>query len=294
MVTGEPYRRAGATSGLDPSYERTVAPPGSNAYYALLFSPADKRTQVLAAMALGQEILGAARQSQDPAIVHARIHWWHEELVALTEGRARHPLTQVLQDSSSVLPPDILHELPAAAAKDAAAGAYRTFEELTEYCCRSYGAIQVLVSVILAGERLAEGDPVEHFARKLGSGTQLAGIIMAARRDAERGRVYLPQELLAEQNVATAAFAEPVLSEPAAAVLDRVAEVATGELDQALSALPVQARPTQRTGLVQAALYRRLLRGRRFVSGKALVDLHPLMKLWVAWHTARRAVRHRI
>jgi phytoene synthase len=59
----------------------------------------------------------------------------------------------------------------------------------------------------------------------------------------------------------------------------------------ALDALPLEDRRTQRPGLIMAAIYRALL-DEIERDGYAVLDhriaLTPLRKLWIAWTTARR------
>ncbi len=82
---------------------------------------------------------------------------------------------------------------------------YRTFEELRQYC---YGVASVvgLVCIKIFGYR----DPAaEGLAERCGLAFQLTNIIRDVKEDAAMGRLYFPEEDLAEFGLSAADFATP-------------------------------------------------------------------------------------
>jgi phytoene synthase len=129
------------------------------------------------------------------------------------------------------------------------------------------------------------------YARNLGIAFQLTNIIRDVGEDARRGRIYLPQDDLARHGVSVASILRRE-STPAMVPLMK-AQVARARRwhQNALDALPLEDRRTQRPGLIMAAIYRALL-DEIERDGYAVLDhriaLTPLRKLWIAWTTARR------
>jgi phytoene synthase len=83
------------------------------------------------------------------------------------------------------------------------AARYRTFEELREYC---YGVASVvgLVCIKIFGYRDAAAEPL---AERCGLAFQLTNIIRDVKEDAAMGRVYFPQEDLAQFGLSVADLA---------------------------------------------------------------------------------------
>jgi phytoene synthase len=83
-------------------------------------------------------------------------------------------------------------ELLAGMAMDLSVSRYATFDDLWLYCYR-VASVVGLISMHIIGHR----DGAAHYAIKLGVALQLTNILRDVGEDAQRGRVYLPQEDLA-------------------------------------------------------------------------------------------------
>ena len=90
------------------------------------------------------------------------------------------------------IPAYLPDELLAGIAMDLTASRYATFDDLWLYCYR-VASVVGLISMHIIGYR--EG--AARYAIKLGVALQLTNILRDVGEDAERGRVYLPQEDLA-------------------------------------------------------------------------------------------------
>jgi phytoene synthase len=100
---------------------------------------------------------------------------------------------------------DLEHAQPAPAAGLPAVARYQTFEELRQYC---YGVASVvgLVCIKIFGYR----DPAaEGLAERCGLAFQLTNIIRDVKEDVAMGRVYFPQEDLAQCGLSAADLAAP-------------------------------------------------------------------------------------
>jgi len=139
-----------------------------------------------------------------------------------------------------------------------------------------------------------EDEATEQYAHDLGMAFQLTNIIRDVREDAERGRVYLPQDLLAAHNVTEAELSKEPISKDLQSVLLQLATRAETYYESAMAALPESDRWNQRSGLIMSAIYHALLvkiRNNRFDVMGGRTSLPKLSKLWIAWKTARRENR---
>jgi presqualene diphosphate synthase len=152
--------------------------------------------------------------------------------------------------------------------------------ELDLYCDRVASAVGRL-SVRVFGDSSPPADEVAH---ALGRGLQLTNILRDVAEDAERGRIYLPAELLTEANVT----ADPaiILTEPnLPAVCAKVAKMAEAQFDRAEEAMGRCDAKAMRPARLMEASYRPLLgilRQRNFHYTAERVTLPKWRKLLLA------------
>ncbi len=121
--------------------------------------------------------------------------WWEGELEALYRGQARHPVFVALRDTLErhELPRQPLADLIRAFVQDQTVTRYRNFDELLNYCRYSANPVGRLV-LHLCGYRDEELGRLSDFTC---TGLQLANFWQDVAVDFDKGRVYLPLELLA-------------------------------------------------------------------------------------------------
>jgi phytoene synthase len=127
------------------------------------------------------------------------------------------------------------------------------------------------------------------YARDLGIAFQLTNIIRDVGEDARRGRIYLPQDELAQFGVAPSDVLRGHSSPAFAALMQFEVARARRWYEQALAKLPPDDRRAQRAGLAMAAIYRTLLEEIARDDYRVLdrrIALTPLRKLWIATRTA--------
>ncbi len=121
---------------------------------------------------------------------------------------------------------------------------------------------------------------------RFGKALQLTNILRDIEEDAERGRLYLPRELLEANGIAATDLAE-VLRHPALpAVCDALAEIAERRYAEAQAALADCARRPMRPARVMLEVYRRTLarlRARGWTRLGEPVSLPKAEKLWIAF-----------
>lgn len=152
---------------------------------------------------------------------------------------------------------------------------------LEQYCARVAGAVG-----LLSVRAFGDGSPrARDLALALGQALQLTNILRDLHEDAERGRLYLPRELLAKHGIA-ATDAEAVLGHPALpAVCTEVAAIAGRKFEEATAALADCDDRALRPALIMMVIYRRIferLVHRGWHRLDEPVDVAKPEKIWIA------------
>ncbi|CAI5983008.1 unnamed protein product, partial [Closterium sp. NIES-65] len=127
---------------------------------------------------------------------------WEERLDELFQGRPYDMLDAALSDTIQTFPMSIqpYRDMVDGMRMDLRKSRYRTFDELYVYCYNVAGTVG-LMSVPVMGIDPKSKAPVEDVykaALDLGIANQLTNILRDVGEDAQRGRVYLPQDELAQ------------------------------------------------------------------------------------------------
>nr|AFV33363.1 phytoene synthase [Cucurbita pepo] len=127
---------------------------------------------------------------------------WEKRLTDLFEGRAYDMYDAALSDTVSKYPVDIqpFKDMIEGMRLDLRKSRYENFDELYLYCYYVAGTVGLMsVPVMgLAPESKASVESVYNAALALGLANQLTNILRDVGEDARRGRVYLPQDELAQ------------------------------------------------------------------------------------------------
>jgi phytoene synthase len=163
-----------------------------NFYYAFLFLPSDKRAAVYSVYAF-------CRHSDDIADAPGPLHYkrdqlkhWRDELENCYSGSPTRLVTRALGHTirKYPIPRRYFEELLTGVEMDLTVQRYASFDDLKVYCYRVASAVG-LACLEIFGYR---HDGVRTYAGNLGIALQLTNILRDVREDAERGRIYLPQE----------------------------------------------------------------------------------------------------
>lgn len=272
--------------------QEKAASSGSSFYYSFLFLPPEQRQAITALYAFCREVDDVVDECRDEAVARQTLDWWRGEIARTFAGQASHPVGQALQTALARydLPQEHFLEIIDGMAMDLGRVRYASFRELNLYCYRVAGVVG-----LLSAEIFGYGDRASlKYAHNLGLAFQLTNILRDVGEDASRGRIYLPLDELARFGVEEQDVLQGRASEPMRRLLEFQARRADDYYDRALEQLPEADRPAQRSGLIMATIYRRLLheiaREPQAVLSRR-VSLSPLHKFWLAWRTARRERR---
>ena len=161
-------------------------------YFAFLFLPSDKRVAVYSVYAFCRhsddiaDTPGPLRDKRD------QLKHWRDELENCYSGNPTRLITRALRHTIQKypIPRRYFEELLTGIEMDLTVRRYASFDDLRVYCYRVASAVG-LACLEIFGYR-HEG--VQRYAGNLGIALQLTNILRDVREDAERGRIYLPQE----------------------------------------------------------------------------------------------------
>lgn len=222
-VGSPPAQFAPTASQLDMAYSvcRHIARSAAkNFYYGFLVLPERKRNALSAVYAFMRRCDDIADDSTlSPYDRHVRLADWLDKahrafaaqptddpvLLGLTDAQRAYQIPIGLLDQlafGTAADLDYNQESPAGAPPIAR---YQTFEELSQYC---YGVASVvgLVCIKIFGYRDPAAEPL---AERCGLAFQLTNIIRDVKEDVAMGRVYFPQEDLAQCGLTAADLASP-------------------------------------------------------------------------------------
>ncbi|HEX5055218.1 MAG TPA: presqualene diphosphate synthase HpnD [Gammaproteobacteria bacterium] len=269
--------------------QEKAAASGSSFYYSFLFLPEDRRKAITALYAFCREVDDAVDECSDIGVARTKLQWWREEVARLFEGAPRHPVTQALLPHrvTARLAQEYFQEIISGMEMDLEQTTYENFEQLKLYCYRAASVVGLLSVGIFGYTNPQTLD----YARDLGMAFQLTNILRDVREDAARGRIYIPAEELERFGVNIEALLQFKTTDPIRKLFEFQAQRAHGYYRSALQLLPAVDRYSQRSGLIMAAIYEKLLDeietdGYRVLEQR--ISLTPLRKLWIAWSTARR------
>ena len=285
-MTGTVWDSVGETpddQALREAIRQKVEAAGTSFYWAMRLLPSERRHGMYAVYAFCREVDDIADDIAPPSQKQAALGDWHDEIDALYAGQPRHFVARALREPVErfrLRRPDfhaVIDGMEMDAAEDIRAPDLAT---LDLYCGRVAGAVGHL-SVHVFGDASAGAHDV---ADSLGRALQLTNILRDLDEDAQRGRLYLPRELLERHGIAST---DPlaILRHPALpAVCRDLAEVAARHFADAARAMTRCSRRAMRPAAVMGAFYRATLEallrsGWRDPSER--VRLSKAQKLWL-------------
>jgi phytoene synthase len=278
-------RAQAAASAEDEAHVLSVVrAAGSSFYGAMRTLPKERRDAMFAIYAFCREIDDIADDPLTPEERAAGLAEWRRDIERLYEGHPQKPTARalLLPVARYALRKEDFVALIDGMEMDASESFHGpSMATLTLYCERVAGAVGML-SVRVFGE---PGEAGTRLAWALGQALQLTNILRDLKEDAERGRLYLPDELLARHGIAARAPAA-VLAHPALPrVCDDLAALARQRFDEAIAAMRACDRRKIRPAVVMMHVYRRVLeqlirRGWRRLDEP--VKVSKAAKLWIA------------
>jgi 15-cis-phytoene synthase len=260
-------------------------------YLASLFAPADRRDALYALYAFGIEIARVGDAVREPMPGEIRLQWWREAATgareaeaaanpvaaALRETLARHAIATeravALIDAHTF---DLYDEPPAGLA------------DFDRYATETQGALIATAADILD----ASGGSAGTLARHAGIAIAVASVLRHFGRDAARGRLYMPLDLVERHGVDRAALFAGRADAALLAALGELRGHARRHLAQAQHALN-EAPPGILPALLPAALAAPMLSRteRRGYDPFRSSPISGARRQWLLWRAARRPER---
>lgn len=210
----------------------------SNFYYAFLFLPRARREAMYAVYAFCRILDDVVDLGGVAEVQRRELARWRRELARCFEGAPEEPVAQRLAQvvKRFPIPRGALEAIIDGVEMDLDHFRYETFEDLYPYCYRVAGAVGLCCIEIFG-----YSDPrCREYAVNLGVALQLTNILRDIQADAERGRIYLPQEDLSRFGVSAEDLKEGRYSPGFVELMGFEARRARQFYERAWAALPAQ------------------------------------------------------
>jgi len=233
---------------------------GSNLALAFILLPKERRQGMAALYAFCREVDDVADEDSRPMEERARMleEWRVDVRVACSRGTPVFPVNRELQSVIQAygLKFELFDELIRGCEMDLVRHRYETYAELEQYCYRVASVVG-----LLSIEVFGYSDPgCREYAVHLGKALQLTNILRDVRRDAERGRIYLPAEELRRNGVTDDEILRGVYSDRYELAAKAVAERARAYYRAARKSLPGVDRRSMVAAELMGSVYWRLFK----------------------------------
>jgi presqualene diphosphate synthase len=274
-----------AMNQLQSDIAAKVQASGTSFYSAMRLLPAERRNAMYAIYAFCREVDDIADDGGSLEAKRAGLEEWRAEIDRIYAGAPQKPIAQALLTSVnafSLRKQDFLAVIDGMQMDAEADIVAPDLATLDLYCDRVASAVGHL-SVRAFGAHEPEADDVAHH---LGRALQLTNILRDLAEDGERGRLYLPRELLEQHGIP---FADPqaVLKHPRLKKVCRdVAILALDHYSRARAAMDRCAKGPMRPAAIMGAVYRAILKRLIKADWRKLdepVKLPKWQKLWLAF-----------
>jgi phytoene synthase len=201
-------------STLDQAYRecmRLTRREAKNFYYAIVTLKRPQRRAICAIYSFCRVVDDAADLAPSPAVGREELRKLRSRLNACMTGRAVDAIFIALADviDQYGISGKLLHAVIDGVEQDLTVKRYATFTQLRDYCWKVASAVGLLVIQVLG----YQDKQAVRYAEDMGIALQLTNILRDVREDLEMGRIYLPQEELAEYGLTVADLEAGVVTE---------------------------------------------------------------------------------
>jgi len=258
----------------------------TNFYYAFVFLPPEKRLAIEAVYAFARRGDDVADSGLDPAEAAAGLARYRQALEACySQDSSRLDSTELRALAEAIrrfnIPRQPFEDLILGLEMDLTGARYETFEELSLYCYRVASTIGLICIEIFGYQNPRTRD----YAVNLGKALQLVNILRDIQRDAQRGRIYIPQEDLDRFGVPPTELLAGTYNDPFIELMQFECDRARHYFNLARQMLPPEDRPSMKSAEIMASIYwgilKRIQKRCYNVFGKRVRMPRPL-KLWTA------------
>jgi len=231
-----------------------------NFHLAFRLLPVEERRSMCALYAFMRHTDDLADEDGPAAEKAEALTAWRRELDDAIDGRpSTWPGLPALADvvRRSSMPTELLHEVIDGVEMDIEPRRFANFDELTVYCRRVASAVGLCCIHIWGFE--SQGGRAERLAERCGLALQLTNILRDVREDADRGRVYLPQDDLERFGVGPDHLSASRPSEPLRRLLEHYAQRALAYYNEGAELVPLVSPIGRPVLLTILGIYRALL-----------------------------------
>jgi 15-cis-phytoene synthase len=238
--------------------KQKAAQSGSSFTISFIFLPKKQRDAMTALYAFCREVDDVVDECTDYNVAQTKLNWWKIEINNLYANIPQHPVTKALLPfvKEFNLVKEHFLEIIDGMEMDLKFNRYENFKQLQLYCYRVASVVGLLSASIFG----FKNRKTLKYAHDLGMAFQLTNIIRDVGEDARRGRIYLPLDELKKARVTEDDILQSHESDAVKELMEFQIERAETYYDKAMRQLPIEDAPTQRPGLMMAAIYRTLLR----------------------------------
>lgn len=252
-----PWHLRDRTRSLKRDLSKTIQ---SNFFYSFLFLPREKREAII-------DVYNFCRAIDD-VVDDQQAAWekdsgyeldrWKKELDNLFAQKPTWPQTIKLARTLNRFPirKQLFEKLVRGCEMDLEKSRYETFDELAEYCYHVASVVGLMCIEIFTYKSQA----TREYAENLGMALQLTNILRDIKEDAERDRVYLPQEDLRRFGYSERDLLKGVVNDNFRALMKFECERAESYYQKAAACLPKEDRPTLIAAQTMGRIYHQLLK----------------------------------
>jgi 15-cis-phytoene synthase len=257
---------------------------GSSFYYSFRFLEPKRREAITALYAFCREVDDIVDEALEPSVAQVKLAYWRQEIGLVYQGAAQHPVGKALQacvQTYQVLESE-LQTVIDGMSQDLVQTRYAHAADLNAYCYKVAGVVGLMSAKIFG---VTEAQTLD-YAKALGISLQWMNILRDVGEDAQRGRIYLPADVLAKHQIASHDLLQGKKPAGFDAMMRELCHEAHARCDAARALLPSADRKAQRPGLMMATIYQRTLREierQDYPVFSKRVSLSPIHKLYLAW-----------
>jgi phytoene synthase len=259
-------------------------PPGSDAYYALLYAPRHARHELTIIDALKREICAIPVAVSDAGVARVKLEWWRTELARLVDNEPRHHLTQAYQRSygGNEAISSALNLLISGLDEELGGRRLSTEEQQLTWFDTTFGPLYAAQATVLAPTEIIAVGPWQNLGRWIELGYSLLNLRPLAARNLER----ISQEKLSAAGCTWEDIKSGCNQAGIAKLVDGECGTVIKHITDILADSPTKTRHNLRPLLTLACLVRQTLVELRDDGCRVWqhrIELTPLRKLWLSW-----------
>lgn len=231
----------------------------SSFYYAFSLLPADKRDAMNDIYAFCRETDDIIDEGTDTdELRFEKLRKWRNELIKALNLHSDFPLLNKVSKSirNFNIPVEPFLDLILGMEMDLQQKRYIKFEDLIDYCYKVASTVGLMCIEIFG----YKNPSTKKFAVNLGLALQLTNILRDVKKDAERGRIYLPQEDMKRFNYTEEELMNNIYNENFVLLMRYEAEKAKKYFELADKALMFEDKPAMFAARAMQHIYFKLLK----------------------------------